>query len=137
MGGAHFDPRRHHPVPTAWEAAGTGGGPSVGRIPDDGEGVLIILPGGPAQIGIEPAGSEFRRSEAQRHIVLAGGFADPDPARPDLHPRRHDAIVGLVAAILAAVGDARSEEHTSELQSLMRISFAVFCWKQKRKHIIA
>src|SRR3546814_12046522 len=84
MGGAHFDPRRHHPVPTAWEAAGTGGGPSVGRIPDDGEGVLIILPGGPAQIGIEPAGSEFRRSEAQRHIVLAGGFADPDPARPDL-----------------------------------------------------
>src|SRR3546814_7632613 len=25
----------------------------------------------------------------------------------------------------------RSEEHTSELQSLMRISYAVFCWKQK------
>src|SRR3546814_8326752 len=27
----------------------------------------------------------------------------------------------------------RSEEHTSELQSLMRISYAVFCWKKKRK----
>src|SRR3546814_8569718 len=27
--------------------------------------------------------------------------------------------------------DARSEEHTSELQSLMRISYAVFCLKQK------
>src|SRR3546814_8899152 len=27
--------------------------------------------------------------------------------------------------------DTRSEEHTSELQSLMRISYAVFCWKQK------
>src|SRR3546814_3997255 len=26
---------------------------------------------------------------------------------------------------------ARSEEHTSELQSLMRISYAVFCWKNK------
>src|SRR3546814_5226322 len=26
---------------------------------------------------------------------------------------------------------ARSEEHTSELQSLMRISYAVFCWKKK------
>src|SRR3546814_994943 len=26
----------------------------------------------------------------------------------------------------------RSEEHTSELQSLMRISYAVFCWKKKR-----
>src|SRR3546814_5974918 len=28
----------------------------------------------------------------------------------------------------------RSEEHTSELQSLMRISYAVFCLKQKKKH---
>src|SRR3546814_10084028 len=30
--------------------------------------------------------------------------------------------------------NARSEEHTSELQSLMRISYAVFCLKQKPKH---
>src|SRR3546814_4270716 len=29
--------------------------------------------------------------------------------------------------------DERSEEHTSELQSLMRISYAVFCLKKKRK----
>src|SRR3546814_21196333 len=28
----------------------------------------------------------------------------------------------------------RSEEHTSELQTLMRISYAVFCLKKKRKH---
>src|SRR3546814_8659110 len=27
----------------------------------------------------------------------------------------------------------RSEEHTSELQSLMRNSYAVFCWKKKKK----
>src|SRR3546814_1235994 len=31
-------------------------------------------------------------------------------------------------------GDLRSEEHTSELQSLMRISYAVFCLKKKNKH---
>src|SRR3546814_4488419 len=31
---------------------------------------------------------------------------------------------------------ARSEEHTSELQSLMRISYAVFCLKKKNKHHI-
>src|SRR3546814_13909535 len=31
-----------------------------------------------------------------------------------------------------AVGHARSEEHTSELQSLMRISYAVFCLKKKK-----
>src|SRR3546814_3027759 len=30
----------------------------------------------------------------------------------------------------------RSEEHTSELQSLMRISYAVFCLKKKNKHNI-
>src|SRR3546814_1607230 len=30
------------------------------------------------------------------------------------------------------VGDVRSEEHTSELQSLMRISYAVFCLKKKK-----
>src|SRR3546814_4094005 len=30
-----------------------------------------------------------------------------------------------------AEGDAKSEEHTSELQSLMRISYAVFCLKKK------
>src|SRR3546814_8253567 len=32
---------------------------------------------------------------------------------------------------LSAAGGARSEEHTSELQSLMRISYAVFCLKKK------
>src|SRR3546814_9278467 len=30
----------------------------------------------------------------------------------------------------------RSEEHTSELQSLMRISYAVFCLKKKKTHLI-
>src|SRR3546814_5522328 len=32
---------------------------------------------------------------------------------------------------------ARSEEHTSELQSLMRISYAVFCLKKKKQDLIA
>src|SRR3546814_2622885 len=34
---------------------------------------------------------------------------------------------------ILAVKDLRSEEHTSELQSLMRISYAVFCLKKKTK----
>src|SRR3546814_994956 len=33
----------------------------------------------------------------------------------------------LILTRLADIGDLRSEEHTSELQSLMRISYAVFC----------
>src|SRR3546814_5497239 len=35
---------------------------------------------------------------------------------------------------LTGAGSWRSEEHTSELQSLMRISYAVFCLKKKNKH---
>src|SRR3546814_2518870 len=34
---------------------------------------------------------------------------------------------------IAPVAAARSEEHTSELQSLMRISYAVFCLKKKKR----
>src|SRR3546814_1643973 len=50
---------------------------------------------------------------------------------------RNDAI-GNIAVLGAALGvfgteQARSEEHTSELQSLMRISYAVFCLKKKKK----
>src|SRR3546814_2402279 len=44
----------------------------------------------------------------------------------------HDALVYLSLAAVAAVA-WRSEEHTSELQSLMRISYAVFCLKKKTK----
>src|SRR3546814_7048278 len=42
--------------------------------------------------------------------------------------------VGLVDDVLDGDDDGpRSEEHTSELQSLMRISYAVFCLKKKKK----
>src|SRR3546814_2515031 len=37
----------------------------------------------------------------------------------------------IIAPDLRGHGDSRSEEHTSELQSLMRISYAVFCLKKK------
>src|SRR3546814_7767573 len=48
-------------------------------------------------------------------------------------PRRARPIVGIAICCQAVV--ARSEEHTSVLQSLMRISYAVFCLKKKkRKH---
>src|SRR3546814_1042143 len=41
---------------------------------------------------------------------------------------RHDRAMGCAGR------PARSEEHTSELQSLMRISYAVFCLKKKKKN---
>src|SRR3546814_9466681 len=39
----------------------------------------------------------------------------------------------FAGAFFTALRGARSEEHTSELQSLMRISYAVFCLKKKTK----
>src|SRR3546814_7782723 len=38
----------------------------------------------------------------------------------------------LLIACLRGLADRRSEEHTSELQSLMRISYAVFCLQKKK-----
>src|SRR3546814_9997112 len=57
----------------------------------------------------------------------------------DLHLHRVadvDQLRRMADAAIAHVGDVeqRSEEHTSELQSLMRISYAVFCLKKKKKH---
>src|SRR3546814_4983011 len=42
-----------------------------------------------------------------------------------------EAIITRLLGVLLAALAARSEEHTSELQSLMRISYAVFCLKKK------
>src|SRR3546814_2404015 len=52
--------------------------------------------------------------------------------KPEWQPRYagSDRLRGKVAVVTG-----RSEEHTSELQSLMRISYAVFCLKKKNKDI--
>src|SRR3546814_2779796 len=47
--------------------------------------------------------------------------------------RKSAALLWRSAAICSRI--LRSEEHTSELQSLMRISYAVFCLKKKKKKI--
>src|SRR3546814_3189412 len=72
----------------------------------------------------------FGRSRLARHRARAGdgqGRASARVLRPGQYRcrgaegRRRDCR-------------SRSEEHTSELQSLMRISYAVFCLKKKNKH---
>src|SRR3546814_1676145 len=55
---------------------------------------------------------------------LAGGF-DAQPAGQ----------LDRISAVAVIDVEIRSEEHTSELQSLMRISYAVFCLKKKTKYI--
>src|SRR3546814_5474536 len=64
-----------------------------------------------------------------RHVGILGIYADA--LAP--HATR---ILQIVAAYIGVCGDhPRSEEHTSELQSLMRISYAVFCLKKKTHDI--
>src|SRR3546814_4318060 len=61
-------------------------------------------------------------------VVLNSIFAHlAAPARLLETAERQRRVVDVVAV------DPRSEEHTSELQSLMRISYAVFCLKKKKK----
>src|SRR3546814_5296018 len=49
------------------------------------------------------------------------------------HRKIFDRVIQGVGGKVAAYRIVRSEEHTSELQSLMRISYAVFCLKKKTK----
>src|SRR3546814_10456273 len=53
---------------------------------------------------------------------------------PAVYAMRDGKVVdGFVGALPEHQVQARSEEHTSELQSLMRISYAVFCLKKKKQ----
>src|SRR3546814_5025741 len=86
----------------------------------------------------KPGAEERRDFERQAHQYVGGAdrtglgggrhdrldfvIGDRGDDRRDIDLRRHPGVDQL--------GD-RSEEHTSELQSLMRISYAVFCLKKK------
>src|SRR3546814_3314715 len=71
-------------------------------------------------------------------LLLARGFyALGDSRTPGLVSVAVAAVGVVLIAVVAPLTDgaarvARSEEHTSELQSLMRISYAVFCLKKKK-----
>src|SRR3546814_3915612 len=78
----------------------------------------------------------------QRHALVARGRAGHrrKHERPEIPGAEHlrldfPAAIGGIGAqpFQFAVLVLRSEEHTSELQSLMRISYAVFCLKKKKK----
>src|SRR3546814_3702744 len=73
-----------------------------------------------------------RGRDAARHQAVhdgGPGTADQGNARSGLIAAHSAMTSGSVSAVWAA---RRSEEHTSELQSLMRISYAVFCLKKKK-----
>src|SRR3546814_1368223 len=88
-----------------------------------------------------------RIGDRDEHIRLSGGIlpreqrereegdppTDPQHDKPLLFtPCRYSGCAARRAGVCHVVGRLRSEEHTSDLQSLMRISYAVFPLKKKR-----
>src|SRR3546814_8715473 len=79
--------------------------------------------------------SEAEIAAAMRRLFRAEGWVAEGAGATGiaLLDGRHHALPGQRVAIVVSGRnvDLRSEEHTSELQSLMRISYAVFCLKKK------
>src|SRR3546814_2507181 len=70
-------------------------------------GQLASTPSSLAMPGVNGGGNPYASAQAELAGAQARGWTDSHP-------------------------DVRSEEHTSELQSIMRISYAVFCLKKKQ-----
>src|SRR3546814_4610699 len=113
-------------------------GPLVARV---GE-AKVSLPGGcaigtrPVDLhlhGLEQLGAEIRLEEGYIHALAPKGLTGAKVVFPKVSVGATEDL--LMAACLAS-GETqlmRSEEHTSALQSLMRISYAVFCLKKKKR----
>src|SRR3546814_1355428 len=82
----------------------------------------------PARSVFQPP-SISRREEISRRPRSSHGSGPKN--QPWTEPARNQTPISAVAAT-RRMTIVRSEEHTSELQSLMRISYAVFCLKKKK-----
>src|SRR3546814_10629172 len=104
----------------SWRTLGTCGAGENERTmgPTVGGALLRLSPGGPHDPNQAARRPDFRRIR-HCHSGAVGGYS------------MGCFDVGLSGTAWCPV-DNRSEEHTSELQSLMRISYAVFCLKKKK-----
>src|SRR3546814_1077227 len=81
---------------------------------------------------VQAALAAFGQQHGLAIYLQPGGTSSVHPLWPE-NPRLAFRIASDDARF-ADVELERSEEHTSELQSLMRISYAVFCLKKKKKN---
>src|SRR3546814_1341573 len=79
------------------------------------------------------AGQESHRIARQQPDKGEGHQGDAEEGRYELGQPGDDEAEHGTGAWAGSRAEGRSEEHTSELQSLMRISYAVFCLKKKNK----
>src|SRR3546814_8482028 len=80
-----------------------------------------------ARSGVDGAGRAVRRRQAGGDVGARAKTGIDETARSQIVER------GGIGAEPARLAYGRSEEHTSELQSLMRISYAVFCLNKQKK----
>src|SRR3546814_3643606 len=106
--------------------------PAVGRYGEDADGDLELIgagagrcdaPSGRRNIAARERTDGGRRPNALAKDQFRSASASLTTAIPDFRCALNSAF--------SFAGSHRSEEHTSELQSLMRISYAVFCLKKK------
>src|SRR3546814_4015678 len=90
-------------------------------------------------VSTNPCADQILVSLVEPERIAAISHYSQDPAATSLPPevaRRYRVTAGTAEEVIALRPDlvvTRSEEHTSELQSLMRISYAVFCLKKKKQ----
>src|SRR3546814_7364406 len=90
----------------------------------DSETLLMRLPAFIAALGLLSACAAT--TSPPTHVAAA------DAAPAQVFPAISTETLKAVTKTLSSDAFGRSEEHTSELQSLMRISYAVFCLKKKK-----
>src|SRR3546814_8697035 len=95
-----------------------------------GGGVDELDTGGEAKMALALVAAELGRGQGQHRPqpLAAGG----DDVAGELRDQRHGRLHVLHDEAVDRL-QVRSEEHTSELQSLMRNSYAVFCLKKKKQ----
>src|SRR3546814_4649750 len=99
--------------------------------------VMAYVDGRIADAALRHVGSALARlADGGRLVAITGASFSPDnPTWRDAFVRLQERgcvvfSVAIDGSVYAKHGTTRSEEHTSELQSLMRISYAVFCLKK-------
>src|SRR3546814_8648520 len=91
---------------------------------------LLLAAGLPFAVTAQDAASEATRA-AQAELAKRLPLDDPRDEANATRGKIAEIPDGLIQAADGRIIWDRSEEHTSELQSLMRISYAVFCLKKK------
>src|SRR3546814_2455790 len=113
------------------------------RIEDDVVGATQRRAGGLGVERLDRTAGDIDALDRPAGIIGGGAVRDQQPIRLD--PAETTVVAAIELAVGAdrgaveaaagfghgLLGAIRSEEHTSELQSLMRISYAVFCLKKK------